>query len=129
MSGNVFNNTGDFRGAALFQGSTINNAGQIAGTITTADTASRDELQALLKQFGEALKPVPPEKVKDANATASAAEDLVKEAAKDQPNKSRLRLLGDGLLEAVKAVGTAAPAALSIAEKVVGLIAKIHGLV
>ena len=65
MSGNVFNNTGDFRGAALFQGSTINNAGQIAGTITTADTASRDELQALLKQLGEALKPVPPEKVKD----------------------------------------------------------------
>ena len=128
MSGNVFNNTGDFRGAALFQGSTINNAGQIAGTITAADTASRDELQALLKQFGEALKPVPPEKVEDAEATASAAEDLVKEAAKDKPNKSRLRSLGDALLATTKAVGAAAPTALSIAEKVVSLIGKIHAL-
>jgi hypothetical protein len=113
MSGNTFNNTGDFRGAAMFQGSTINNAGQIAGTMASADTASREELQALLEQLGEALKPVPPEKVEDAEATASAAEDLVKEAAKDKPNKSRLRTLGDGLIATAKAVGAAAPAALS----------------
>ena len=96
MSGNTFNNTGDFRSAAVFQGSTINNAGQIAGTIASADAASRDELQALLKQLGDALRPVPPEKVEAAEATASTAEDLVKEAAKDKPNKSRLRSLGEG---------------------------------
>jgi hypothetical protein len=128
MSGNTFNNTGDFRGAAMFQGSTINNAGQIAGTMVAADTTSRGELQALLKQLGEALRPVPPEQVEDAEATAAAAEDLVKEAANDNPTPSRLRSLGDMLVGAAKAVGAAAPAALSIADKVVALIGKIHGL-
>jgi hypothetical protein len=74
MSGNTFHNTGDFRGAAVFQGSTIDNAGQIAGTMIHGDAGARDELQALIKQLGDALKPVPPEKTDDANATASAAE-------------------------------------------------------
>lgn len=128
MSGNTFNNSGDFRGAAVFQGSTINNAGQITGTMAGADAASRDELKALLQQLGEALKPVPPEKVEDAEATASAAEALVTEAAKDKPNKSLLRRLGGMLVDTTKAVGAAAPAALSVADKVVALIGKIHGL-
>jgi hypothetical protein len=37
---------GDFRGAAMFQGSTINNAGQVAGTMASADAASREELHS-----------------------------------------------------------------------------------
>jgi len=40
MSGNTFQNTGDFRGAALFQGSTVHNAGQIAGTLKRATRVS-----------------------------------------------------------------------------------------
>src|SRR3954453_14726330 len=63
MAENVFHNTGDFRGAAVFQGSTIHNAGQIAGTIHNADAGSRDELKALLQQLADALKQVPPDKV------------------------------------------------------------------
>jgi tetratricopeptide (TPR) repeat protein len=55
MAENKFENTGDFRGAALFQGSTIQNAGQIAGTIRNADQGTRDELQALLKKLSEQL--------------------------------------------------------------------------
>jgi hypothetical protein len=66
--------------------------------------------------------------VEDAEATGAAAEDLLKEAAKDRPNKSRLRSLGEGLISTAKAIGSAAPAALSIAEKVVELIGKIHDL-
>src|SRR5690349_63233 len=126
---NTFNNKdSDFRGAAVFQGSTIHNAGQIAGTITTADAGSRDELKALLQQLQEALKQVPPDKVKEAEAVGESAQDLVKEAAKEEPNKSRLRSFGEMLVSTAKAVGAAAPAALGIAEKIVGLIAKIHGL-
>jgi hypothetical protein len=115
MSGNTYQNTGDFRGAAVFQGSTINNAGQIAGTLTRADDASRHELQALLQQLQDALKSVPPEKVDDAEAVGASAEDLLKETAKEKPNPSRLRGLGAALIEAAKMVGAAAPAALSIA--------------
>jgi hypothetical protein len=125
MAENKFENTGDFRGAALFQGSTIRNAGQIAGTIRSADQGSRAELQALLQKLGEHLKEVPPEKVEDAEAVSASAEDLVKEAAKDKPNKSRLRSLGTALVDMAKAVGTAAPTAVSMAEKIVDLVHKI----
>jgi hypothetical protein len=128
MSGNTFHNTGDFRGAALFQGSTINNAGQIAGTLARADAASRNELKALLQQLHDALTTVPPEKVDDAEAVGASAEDLLTETAKDKPNPSRLRGLGTALVATAKLIGTAAPTALTIAEKVVALIAKIHGL-
>jgi|SRR5215469_2715940 len=127
MAENKFENTGDFRGAAVFQGSTIENAGQIAGTIRNADQGSRDELQALLQKLGEHLKAVPPEKVEDAEAVSASAEDLVNEAAKDKPNKSRLRLLGTALVEMAKGVGSAAPQAVSLAGQIVDLIGKISG--
>jgi hypothetical protein len=97
MAENKFENTGNFTGAALFQGSTIQNSGQIAGTIRNADQGSRDELQALLQKLGEHLKAVPPDKVEDAEAVSAGAEDLMKEAAKDKPNKSRLLSLGPRL--------------------------------
>jgi hypothetical protein len=52
----------------------------------------------------------------------------MKESAKDKPNKSRLRSLGEALIITAKALRDAAPAVLSIAEKVVVLVAKIHDL-
>src|SRR4051794_5842753 len=55
MTENKFENTGDFRGAALFQGSTIQNAGQIAGTIRNADQGARDELQACDEGGGDGV--------------------------------------------------------------------------
>jgi predicted membrane metal-binding protein len=127
MAENKFDNRGDFRGAALFQGSTIENAGQIAGTIQNADQGSRAELQTLLQKLGDHLKNVPREKVEDAEAMSASAEDLVKEAAKDKPNKSRLRSLGTSLVDMAKVVGTAAPAAISLAEQIVGLVGRITG--
>jgi hypothetical protein len=127
MPKNTFHNTGDFRGAAVFQGSTIHNAGQIAGTIAHADQGSRAELQALLQQLGATLKDVPSDKVEDADAVAASAEDLMKETAKDKPNKSRLRSLGGTLVNMAKAIGAAAPKAVSLAEKIVSLVDKIHG--
>lgn len=122
---NRFENTGDFRGAALFQGSTIQNAGQIAGTIQKADQSSRTELQSLLQKLGEHLNEVPPEKAEEAEAIAATAEDLVKEAAKDKPNKSRLRSLGIALVDFAKAIGSAVPAVIPIAERIVDLVFKI----
>lgn len=123
----VFNNSGDFRGASVFQGSTLYNAGQIAGTMLHADAASKADLQKLLQQLGMSLKAVPPEKVEDAEAVGAAAEDLVKETAKDKPNTSRLRALGNLLVDAAKAVGSAAPAAISLANQIVDLVARIGG--
>jgi hypothetical protein len=123
-----FINTGDFRGALVAQDSPIHNAGQMAGTITHAAPADRQKLQSLLQQLADSLSGVPAEKTDDAEAVAASAEDLVKAAAQDKPNPSRLRALGTTLVTTAQQLATAAPAALSIAEKVVGLVAKIHQL-
>jgi hypothetical protein len=127
VANNTFQNSGDFRGAAVFQGSTIHNAGQIAGAISAGSPADRAELQALLTQLEATLKPVPSDKVDDAEAVAASAEDLVSETAKEKPNPSRLRSLGGALMSTVETVGAAAPAALSIAERLVTLVGKISG--
>src|SRR5216684_2823346 len=128
MADNKFENTGNFTGASVIQGSTIYNAGQMAGTLVKADDVSRKELQALIGQLGEALKTIPPDKKDDADALGASAEDLMKEASKEAPNKSRLRSLGESLLGMAKTVGAAAPAVISIAGNIVDLIGKIHGL-
>jgi ElaB/YqjD/DUF883 family membrane-anchored ribosome-binding protein len=127
MAENKFENTGDFRGANVIQGSTIN-AHTIAGTITKADDASRKELQTLIAQLGKVLEATPQEKKEEAEAVSASAEDLMKEASKQIPNKSRLRSLGESLVGMAKTIGAAAPAAITIAEKIVELIGKIHGL-
>ena len=85
MAKNKSENTGNFQGATVIQGSTIYNAGQIAGTIVKADDASRKELQALIGQLGEALKTIPPEKKDDADALGASAEDLMKRPPRRRP--------------------------------------------
>jgi hypothetical protein len=128
MPENTFHNKGDFRGAAVFQGSTIHNAGQIAGTLSKADSDSRKELQSLLQQLGDALRSVPTEKVQDAEAVSGSAEDLVREASKETPDASRLRSLGQTLVGLAKTVDAAAPAAVSLAGSIVDLVGKINSL-
>jgi hypothetical protein len=71
------------------------------------------ELRALLIQLGQALKAMPPDQIEVADATAAAAEDLVKAATMDKPNKIRLRLLVEALIYTAKEAGAAAQAALS----------------
>jgi hypothetical protein len=83
---------------------------------------------ALLGQLGEALKTIPPDKKEDAEALGASAEDLMKEASKESPNKSRLHALGKGLLDMAGTVGAAAPIVISIAGSIVDLVGKIHGL-
>jgi hypothetical protein len=129
MAENKFDNSGNFTGASIIQGSTIYNAGQIAGTLVKADDASRKQLQALIGQLAETVRAVPPESKDEVEALGASAEDLMKEASKEAPNKSRLRALGASLLGMAGTVGAAAPAALAIAGNIVDLVGKIHGLV
>lgn len=128
MAENKFDNRGNFTGATVIQGSTIYNAGQIAGTIGGAGEGTRKDLQALIERLGEAVRMTPADKKEDAEAVGASAEDLMREAAKPAPNKSRLRSLGESLVSMAKTVGTAAPAALMIAQQIVELVGKIHGL-
>jgi DNA-binding MurR/RpiR family transcriptional regulator len=60
-----FTNSGDFRGAAVFEGSTINNTGQIAGTIINENPETLNRLFQAYKEIG-----VSEEKRRQAEATA-----------------------------------------------------------
>jgi hypothetical protein len=128
MAENKFENTGNFTSATLIQGSTIYNAGQIAATIGGADEGSRKALQSLITQLGQVLEATPVVQKDEAEAIGTSAQNLMIEAAKRAPNKPLLRSLGTGLVSLAKTVGAAAPAAIAIAQQIIDLVAKIHGL-
>lgn len=111
--------SGDFRGAVIFNDSTINNAGNIAGTLGGLDESARSDLQSLLGQIAEALNKPPAEKLDDAQAVASASEDFMKEAGQSRPNPKRLAALGKSFIDTAEAVIDFAPSVVGLAEKIV----------
>ena len=126
MTDNRFYNTGDFRGANVFQGSTLKNVGEIVGAKFGESSAKADELRTILDQLNDALSELAPDRPDDAKAIATTAETLVKEAVKDAPNPSLLKVMGDALRSAAQAVISHAPSILPLAERILELIGKIR---
>ena len=59
---------------------------------------------------------------------ASQAKEIVDEAVKTQPNKSRLQRMGDGLKKTADFLKETVPSAVTIATQMVALVSKIHGI-
>lgn len=122
--GDVKNNNffGSIHGSTIFNNSDINNAGIIAGQLTKADENSRADLQQLLKQISDALENGPNEKKYDVEAVASASQDLMIEANKENPNPKRLKSLGNSLIDTAKEVVDFAPSVINLSHKIVEIV-------
>ncbi len=112
----------------MFNDSAVSNAGQIAATLGKGDDNTRQELKMLIEQIGELLKKAPAEKVDDAQAVASASEDLMSEAKKDKPNLPRIKSLGRSLIDIAATVADFAPSAVSLATKIVSIVGMLFGI-
>ena len=123
----TFNMSGDFRGAILNIKSTLTDVSQNIGKIPNADPSAKDELKRLIGQLSEALQKVPPEKDEEAEAVAESAKLLIDEVAKEQPNKTMVRISADGLKQAAKNVAEVMPTVLAIATQIVTTIQKLAG--
>ena len=95
-----------FHGDVTINYSTLNNA--------PSDPA-REELQSLLKQLEAALQSVPDDKAEEVEAVQTLANQAASEAAKEQPNKTMLKVTGEGLKEAAQNLLAVSPIAVKIA--------------
>lgn len=86
-------------------------------TINSGGSDAKQELQTLLNQLVDELKKVPADDSSTAKKVELAAEDVAAEASKPQPDKSRLQIRGEALVEAAKNLLTVAPIAVEIAKK------------
>lgn len=95
------------------------------GALPAAPEDVRLSLQDQVAKLAALLEVIPPEHADEVQEVKVAAEDAVAEAAKEQPDKNRLRLRGDLLKKAVEELSAIAPALSTIAVQIATTIAKI----
>jgi hypothetical protein len=121
-------NIGTISGSNVNIASTLTNVSQSIGALPKADQTTKDELQKLVTSLFEQLKTVPAEKKEQAEAVSAQVADVVDKAKQDNPNKSLLQIAIGGLKSAADMLKDVAPAAVSLATSIGGIIAKLHGL-
>jgi hypothetical protein len=124
--GDQFNMSGDFRGAILNIKNKMENVTQTVNAIS-GDDSTKAELEQLLKQLSETLQQVPPERTEDAEAVAETAKDLVEKASQEKPNKSLIKISGEGLKQAAQNLAAVMPPVLGIATQIVAAVLKLTG--
>jgi hypothetical protein len=125
--GDQFNLSGDFRGAILNIKSTLSNVSQSVNAIPHGDENLKTELQRLIQELSAALQQAPPEQAEAAEAVAVSAEQLVKAATDEKPNKTLLQISGEGLKQAAQNLAAVLPLVLPIATQIVETVRKFGG--
>jgi hypothetical protein len=125
--GDTFNLSGDFRGSILNIKSTLREVHQSIGDIHAAGPDDVQELQDLIEALTQALEKIPPEKQEEALAVAETAKQLVETAKAETPNKTMIRITGEGLKQAAQNLAEAAPAVIGLASQIVMAVMKISG--
>jgi len=98
--------------------STLSNVTQSLRQNKGLDEAKRDELLKLFEELKEVLGDTPPTHVESAEIIADQAAEISKELERTPPRGEMLRIKGEGLIEATKALVYVIPAAISIAQKI-----------
>lgn len=119
---------GNVEGQNVVIGGTQSVHGNLTITVGALPAAPEDvrlSLQDQVAKLAALLEVIPPEHADEVQEVKVAAEDAVAEAAKEQPDKNRLRLRGDLLKKAVEELSAIAPALSTIAVQIATTIAKI----
>lgn len=124
-TGDTFNMSGDFRGAILNIKSTLTNVSQTVGSLPTASSNDKEALQKLIDDLNKALVAVPAGQEEDAEAVAAAAKMHVETAQAEKPNKTMVKITGEGLKQAAENIKGVLPTVLTIATQIVATISRI----
>jgi len=108
--------------------STLTNSQLTVGRMAAGTDDEKANLKDLLQQLADEVKKAPQEQTKQAETVMKRADQLVTEAAEDEPDPSILDSLGEALKKAADFLKGAVPATVTIASQIVSLIAAIHGL-
>lgn len=125
--GDKFEMSGDFRGAIVNIKSTLKNVRQSVGDIPSADDSSKEELKNLIERLESTLEQAPEDKQDQAQAVAQTAQALVEQAKTDKPNKTMLKITGEGLKQAAQNFAEVMPTVVTIASQIVMAIGRLTG--
>jgi hypothetical protein len=120
--------SGNFQGAILNIRSTLTNVTQTIGTIPYATDQDKQTLTDLITQLTTALEQTTqqqPDTKDDTEAVAATAQTLVDQANQAKPNRSLLKITGDGLLKAAENIAKVTPPVLAISQQIVSFILKM----
>jgi methyl-accepting chemotaxis protein len=123
-----YNLSGDFRGAIINIKSTLKNVQQSVGDIPTDDQDAQKELVKLIGQLSEALQKVPEKSQEQAQAVAETAKALVDTAKVEKPNKTMVKITGEGLKQAAQNLADVMPIVVTIAGQIALTVAKLVGI-
>lgn len=121
--------SGDFRGSNVNIKSNLENVTQTVGALPQVDESVKEELQQLLLQLNDTLQEAPAENAAEAEEFSAATTLLVEAAAKEEPDKTMVKMLGAGLLNAATTLTNELPDVISITGKIVSIAGVIAGLV
>jgi tRNA C32,U32 (ribose-2'-O)-methylase TrmJ len=114
---------GRVTGAVINIKSKLDNVKQTVHNAPSLASETQAELEKLVSELEEALKPVAEARPEDADRVADMTAMVVKEATRQQPNKSILNVSLEGLKEAANAVAAIAPAVIGVATKIANVVA------
>lgn len=121
----VFNMSGDFRGAIINIKSILKETTQIVNSLPKADQASKDELKQLIAQLNDELQKVPPDKAEEAEAVADSAKALIEATNKNRPNKVTVQVTAEGLKKAAENIAKVTPTVLAIATQIAVIASRL----
>jgi hypothetical protein len=111
---------------AVGRGATTQQNGTGAAPLDPAE--AQRELQALLAQLTQALKAAPATHAEESEAVAAQATQLVRVAAKPEPNRGLLQVAASGLHQTAEFLKDVVPNAVVVAGQIVTLISRLHQL-
>jgi len=121
-TGDKIDMSGDFRGANVNVKSTLTNVMQSIGALPHADDSTKIELEKLIAELNAALQQIPENRAEDAEAVAEMAKSLIEKASAEKPNKTMLKISGEGLKQAAKNIADIMPTVLGIATKIAAIL-------
>lgn len=120
--------SGDFSGAVLNIESTLRDTRQQIANLPRVDAVARAELAELLDELTHVLTAVPPSLLPDSEQLAEGMQALIGAAVVEQPNRTGLRLLEQGVKAMMARFVHVAPRVLEIAEQIVSIVANMTRL-
>jgi hypothetical protein len=123
--GDKFDMSGNFQGAILNIKSTLTNVTQTIGAIPSADESSKQELERLVAQLNGLLQQAPVSEAETAQEVAEATEILVSTAAADNPNKTMVKLLGEGLKQTAQKLKANLPQIVDLTANIVTIVSAL----
>lgn len=121
--------SGNFEGAILNVKSSLANVSQTIEAIPNASPADKQTLKTLLARLDTALAETTaqaPHLSEAAEAVRVTAKTLLETAGQAQPNRSLLKISGEGLKQAAQDLAVVTPAVLSLATQIVETVLKLR---